>query len=535
MMTQANITPSAVAAPATTTQSGLLTAALAYAARGWAVLPLHTPGAEGECSCGKMDCRGKHPRTRNGLKDATHDPAVIRQWWAHWPDANIGLACGKASGGALAIDFDSADLYPQWRAAVGALADALVIQKTGKGFHAVLRCEDSGPNTVLACLSDGKTAIETRGEGGYIMAAPSLHPNGKRYEIESGKLTAVPRVKPDDVDRLILAAKRLSKKAEAPDAPPLEVLTAYDALQPQPPIDWICENVLEAASVTVLVGDGGTGKTWAALDLAANVALGRAWMGRAVTGGPVLMVDEESGRRRILRRMGKVLRAVNGNASTPLHCVSLNRFDLRDAPSANQLAGLIIQLQARLVIIDALADIMPGADENAVRDVLPAMQALRQIAELTGAALVVIHHTNKSDGYRGSTAIKGAVENLIKVKKDENRLTFTFEKARDAEVTEFAAVMNFDDDRFYLTPSEAHTGFRLSAAMRYVLAYLSEHGASAMDDIMGGADVCSEESARKAVYQLARQNLIERTDNGGKGGRGQSAVYGLTLAGQNAS
>src|SRR5947209_2626755 len=73
----------------------LLGNALAYAARGWYVLPVHTPGAQG-CSCGQ-DCggsAGKHPRTLHGHKDASRQPDQIWQWWHRWPDANIGIRTG---------------------------------------------------------------------------------------------------------------------------------------------------------------------------------------------------------------------------------------------------------------------------------------------------------------------------------------------------------------------------------------------------------------------------------------------------------
>ena len=77
----------------------LLEAALDYAERGWQVIPLHNPEGAG-CSCGHPDCesRGKHPRTKNGLKDATSKPETIRGWWKRWPQANIGLATGPLSG-----------------------------------------------------------------------------------------------------------------------------------------------------------------------------------------------------------------------------------------------------------------------------------------------------------------------------------------------------------------------------------------------------------------------------------------------------
>src|SRR4051794_41771149 len=71
-------------------------AALAYAARGWPVVPLQTPDTGG-CSCGRAECpsAGKHPRTRHGVVDATTDAERIRRWWAAWPAANLGLATGS--------------------------------------------------------------------------------------------------------------------------------------------------------------------------------------------------------------------------------------------------------------------------------------------------------------------------------------------------------------------------------------------------------------------------------------------------------
>src|SRR5262249_33902025 len=84
-----------------------LSAALSYIERGWPVLPLHWPSG-GVCSCGQQDCSsvGKHPLTSHGVKDATTDRRVVRDWWNENPDANIGLRTGRSSG-VLVLDVDA--------------------------------------------------------------------------------------------------------------------------------------------------------------------------------------------------------------------------------------------------------------------------------------------------------------------------------------------------------------------------------------------------------------------------------------------
>jgi hypothetical protein len=83
-----------------------LAAALDYATRGWPVVPLHTLDEAGRCSCQKPKCSvGKHPRTENGHHDATTDKGIIEAWWQKWPDANVGLRTGEASG-TVVLDVD---------------------------------------------------------------------------------------------------------------------------------------------------------------------------------------------------------------------------------------------------------------------------------------------------------------------------------------------------------------------------------------------------------------------------------------------
>src|SRR5436305_111307 len=76
----------------------LLAEALAHARCGRAVLPCHTV-RNGCCTCGRPRCSSvaKHPRTLNGVHDATTNAKTIAAWWDCRPSANLALATGVAS------------------------------------------------------------------------------------------------------------------------------------------------------------------------------------------------------------------------------------------------------------------------------------------------------------------------------------------------------------------------------------------------------------------------------------------------------
>jgi hypothetical protein len=170
----------------------LLRAALEYAEQGYQVIPLHTPTGE-SCSCRKPDCEsvGKHPRTAHGLKDASSDPAKIRQWWERWPDANVGIATGPESG-IFILDVDGA----QGEASLSDLAKRGFILpdtysvKTGRGSHLYfLWEEDADIRNSQSKLAPG---LDIRGAGGYVAAPPSMHKSGRHYEVNESSTNPAP-------------------------------------------------------------------------------------------------------------------------------------------------------------------------------------------------------------------------------------------------------------------------------------------------------------------------------------------------------
>jgi AAA domain-containing protein len=310
-----------------------------------------------------------------------------------------------------------------------------------------------------------------------------------------------------------------------------EILSVTDALKPQPPIKWIVSNLISAGSVNIFYGEGGSKKTYALFDLAVCAARGETWLNFKTQAAPVLVIDEESGQRRIMQRMGEVLRGHNADSDTPIFCVSLAAFDFGNPNDIDELHNLIIETKAQLVIIDALADVMPGRDENAVKDVQPVFLSLRRIAEATKAAIIIIHHSNKGGNYRGSTAIKGAVDLLVSVasRTGSNEISFKVEKARDSIALNFGATANFMADMFKLVTSTNSTSQEFNKGQRYVLRYLLNNSASTMNDIMSNADSCSERTAKNSVYRLANAGFVVRTNEGGQGAK---AIYDLTDKGR---
>lgn len=162
-------------------------AALAYAARGWWVLPLHS-GTAARCSCSAGPaCRspGKHPRTARGSKDATTDQHQIERWCTASAGANVGIATGRASG-LLVLDIDprnggTATLERlEWE--LGALPHTVEVFTGGRGLHLYF----VAPAIARARGSLGR-GIDVKFEGGYVVAPPSRHASGRLYEWANGR------------------------------------------------------------------------------------------------------------------------------------------------------------------------------------------------------------------------------------------------------------------------------------------------------------------------------------------------------------
>lgn len=175
----------------------MIDAALWYAKHGYHVFPCFTTD-NGVCSCGDAQCTSpaKHPIPRfapHGFKNASTDEPSIRQWWAEYPDANIAIATGAVSG-IVVIDIDEGHggvtSWENLESRYGDIPDASYIATGGGGYHIYLSHPGRPVRNSAARIGMG---IDVRGDGGYVIAPPSIHITGTRYE---GVINSAPDIPP---------------------------------------------------------------------------------------------------------------------------------------------------------------------------------------------------------------------------------------------------------------------------------------------------------------------------------------------------
>jgi len=133
----------------------------------------------------------------------------------------MAIVCGHVSNDLEVIDFDGEGFYPRWKSLLtenghaDLLAKLVVCRTPSGGYHVLYRCQDIGRNQKLARVyaENGRpeVAIETRGEGGYVVAFPSAG-----YTMCQGKLSGIPTITPAEREALLHAARILDEVADEP-------------------------------------------------------------------------------------------------------------------------------------------------------------------------------------------------------------------------------------------------------------------------------------------------------------------------------
>jgi hypothetical protein len=148
--------------------NALVEKALDYAGKGLPVFP--------------CNAQTKRPLTDNGFYDASADADQVRQWWEQWPNAMIGMPTGERTG-FWVLDIDDPESFEQ---ACSIDIPATRRVETGKGYHLYFRFDPAKPvrnaqKTTKGWPFPSLPGAETRGDGGYVIVPPSIHPSGREY------------------------------------------------------------------------------------------------------------------------------------------------------------------------------------------------------------------------------------------------------------------------------------------------------------------------------------------------------------------
>lgn len=146
--------------------NAFMLAALAYEAKGFSVIPLKP--------------KDKIPLVPQWVQYQSEraDREQIGKWWRQWPNANIGLITGAISG-YVAVDIDSDAARAEFKSMCAEHdLDHVGVVSTGKGWHLYF----ARPPTKMSNKAGIRPGIDFRGDGGYVVAPPSVHPSGRIYE-----------------------------------------------------------------------------------------------------------------------------------------------------------------------------------------------------------------------------------------------------------------------------------------------------------------------------------------------------------------
>ncbi|PTX01823.1 AAA family ATPase [Pararhodobacter aggregans] len=189
-------------------------------------------------------------------------------------------------------------------------------------------------------------------------------------------------------------------------------------LEPHLERDYLVKGWIDRGTLSVVYGDANAGKTFWAIDVAHHVQSGLSWGGQRVRQAEVLYIAAEGGAlfdNRVAARRAKfkVLRggiALAGRNS--------------DAPALAEAAWSLACEHGPfgLIIVDTMARVMAGADENSAADIAGFVKSLDHLRERTGAHVMVIHHTGKDGGRgaRGHSSLRAAVDTEIELSKGDN-------------------------------------------------------------------------------------------------------------------
>ena len=228
----------------------------------------------------------------------------------------------------------------------------------------------------------------------------------------------------------------LGTDPKAPKGSEFNIRSHSDFAKQVRSVQWIVKEFLPQASLGVLFGESGSGKSFLAYDLSAAVSRGIEWNGRKVTQGRVLYIVAEG----VAGFVNRIKAYCHQQAITPddinIDVISDVTPNLLDKDQVSRLVKAIsAQEPYSLIVVDTFAQVTPGANENSGEDMGKALAECRRIHRASGAMVLLVHHSGKdaSKGARGWSGLRAAADVELEVLRSDEVRSVSVTKLKDGQ------------------------------------------------------------------------------------------------------
>ena len=312
-----------------------------------------------------------------------------------------------------------------------------------------------------------------------------------------------------------------------------------DALQERPPIEYIAAGLFPLSSLNIVYGAPGCLKSFLLADLAISAAMGELWLppapwqpgstGFQTRQAPVMWIDFDNGVTLTHERIGALARARSTPGDAPFYYYTMPTpwLDANNPDSVGMLALRAKNHAVKMIVIDNLGTVSGGVDENSGA-MITVMGNLRRLAEDTGAAVIVIHHQRKANGFtgragdslRGHSSIEAAIDLALHVEREQDSDTVTIKstKTRGVDVLPFSAVLTYthrigSDDmetaRFYgIATADTSSNRALEAAILDALDGKSLNQAALASAVKAGMPDIGLNRIRDYINRMEKNKIL---------------------------